>query len=550
MLRAARFAFAALCAGLVLGAQTEVPTPAPQQPPTAPRVQDAPLDPITQQALERLATSLDELRRRQQDALARQDLAAASAAATELETLQWQFANLATRLDVREFEHPSEQSFQLENEVVDLVRPLLTAIRSATEGPRQIAELRRDIDLLQERQRTAEAALRQAERTRNALPDGSPARGEAERELRERWQPLLQKLRREILVLEARLAARAEAQPSLWSSVWQGAGRFLENSGLSLLLAVLVFALVFGALRWVRRRVLLPVVHGQTFAHRLVDLLAQTMIVLIAVAAMIVVPYARNDWLLLAIGIVFLLGTGWLLVRTAPQLFEQCRLLLNVGAVREGERLVVDGIPYRVAALRLYAWLENPDLQGGRLRLPVRELVSRYSRPNGDGEPWFPCRRGDVVQLADGVVGPVVTQTPQVVVVADYGAERTYPTAEFLRQKPRNLSAGFALVGELRLDYALQARGTETLADCLAEELRTSLALRLPEGSLVGVVVRLARAGESALVFEAVVEFSGSVARRYFELRAAVQEQLVATAAQHRLPIPFPQLTVHGANLP
>jgi hypothetical protein len=549
MLRAALFALAALGAGLRPAAQSEVPQPGPQNPPAVQRSQDAPLDPITQQALERLAASLEELRLRQQEALARQDLAAASAAATEREALQWQFANLATRLDVREFEQPSAQSFHLEDEVVDLVRPLLTAIRSATEGPRQIAELRRDIDLLLERQRTAEAALRQAERTRDALPAGSAARGEAERELRERWQPLLQKLRRDILVLQSRLSARAEAQPSLWTSVWQGAGRFLENSGLSLLLAVLVFSLTFGALRWVRRRVLVPLVHGQTFAHRLVDLLAQTLIVLVALAAMIVVPYARNDWLLLAIGIVFLLGTGWLLVRTAPQLFEQCRLLLNVGAVREGERLVVDGIPYRVAALRLYAWLENPDLQGGRLRLPVRELVSRYSRPNGDGEPWFPCRRGDVVQLADGVVGPVVTQTPQVVVVADYDAARTYTTAEFLRQKPRNLSAGFSLLGGLRLDYALLARGTDALANQLAEELRAGLAARLPEGGVAGVVVRMAQASESALEFEAVVHFDGAVAPRFFEVRAAIQEQLVAAAARHRLPIPFPQLTVHGADL-
>lgn len=561
MLRVALTVFSAALAVVAAAAQSSAPVASDSSPKPAATlqspVQEAPQDPsrtqspptaldaTTVQALDRIAAALVQRRERLATALSRQDLDAAATAELEIRELEWQFANLSTRLDVKEFEQPSDGAFDLQGEVVDLMRPLLQAVKGATEGPRQVAELQRAIQQKLERQRAAEAALRQTERTRDALPAGSPARAEAERELRERWTPAVQDLQREVVVLQARLQARGENQPSLLESVWTGAGRFLRSSGLNLLLTAVTFFCTFALLRWLRRRLLLRFTRGTTFAHRLADLLVQTLIVLVAIAAMMVVPYARNDWLLLAIGIVFMVGIGWLAVRTAPQLFEQFRLLLNVGAVREGERLILDGLPYQVTALRLYAWLDNPDLQGGRVRLPVRSLVGRHSRPSGEHEPWFPSRQGDFVQLADGVFGAVLVQTPQSVVIADLDAQRTYPTLDYLALRPRNLSQGFSLLGEFALEHSLAERA-DAVTQTLVGGLRTRLRDALPANALLEVAVRLRAVGKHALEFEVQTRFAGEVARDFLAVRGAVQAALLATAADEGWRIPLPQLTVHG----
>ncbi|MCA8964418.1 MAG: hypothetical protein H6838_16055 [Planctomycetes bacterium] len=513
----------------------------PQQAPP----QGKPLDATTKLALERLATAIREKREQRTAAEARSDQTAMQRLEVELRDLRWQFANLATRLDVQEFELPSAKSFDLQAEVIDFLQPVVEELRDATAGPRQISDLKREIAALQARQTTAEAALRQTERTRDELPAGSDARAEAEREIAVRWAPKINDLRRQLLVLTSRLGALVDGQPTLLQRIWSGVGSFLQKSGLSLILAILVFLVTFTALRWVRRRILRRTTRGRTFANRLFDVVSQVLIVLIAITATIIVPYARDDFLLLAIAILFLLGVGWLTVKTAPQMFEQFRLLLNVGAVREGERIVIDGLPYRVASLRFYARLENPDLQGGSLRLPVRDLVGKHSRPTAPHEPWFPSCVGDVVQLADGVFGPVLVQTPQTVVVQDYGAERSYPTPDYLAQRPRNLSRGFAVETAFRLDYALVQQATTTVPEVLAAGLERGLRERLPDAQLVAVQVLFRAAGDSSLDYQAVATFTGEAAPRFLELRAAVPEVLLATATAQGWKIPFPQLTVH-----
>ena len=53
----------------------------------------------------------------------------------------------------------------------------------------------------------------------------------------------------------------------------------------------------------------------------------------------------RNDWLLLGLGVLFLMALGWILIKTLPGMVEQIMMLLNLGSVREGERVIFNGIP-------------------------------------------------------------------------------------------------------------------------------------------------------------------------------------------------------------
>lgn len=506
------------------------------------------LDPTTLAALERLSGLIDEATRGRDRVHATGDAAGTAAADQRLRELRWQFAGLASRLDVQDFEAPQKREFQLQKEVEELIRPLLDAIKDATEEPRQIAELKARIDLLQQRQRTAEDALRAVEQTRLGVPAGSPALAELDRELRERWRPTIESLRGEVVVLQARLQARDEGQTSLVDGLSRALKNFVQSSGTSLVLAGMTFAGVFFGLRFVLERLLRRRSPERGLSMRLFEVGLQALSILAAIGATILVPWLRNDWLLLAVCIVFLIGAGWVVIRTLPQFFEQIRLVLNVGGVREGERILVEGIPYRVAALRLYSTLDNPDLQGGTLRVPIQHLIGKRSRRSAPGEPWFPCRKDDVVALSDGTVGAVLAQTPEVVVVENYGTPRSYPTAEFLKLSPRNLSGGFVVSSTIGIDYRHQKDAATVVPDRLRDALHQGLAACTAPGELIDVRVELQAAGSSSIDFLALARCSGTAAARFLELQRRLQAILVAACTQHGFVIPFPQLTVHDTR--
>ncbi|MBL8752748.1 MAG: hypothetical protein JNK15_05560 [Planctomycetes bacterium] len=510
----------------------------PKAPPT--------LDAATTQALERLATLLAEKAEARAAAHARGDTATAAAIDVERKALEWQFAGLASRLDVQEFEAPAARRFDLQQEIEQLVRPLLQNLKEATAGPRRISELRERIELLQARQRIAEAAQRAAERTRDLLPAGGPARLRTELELAQRWRPAITTMRDEITVLTANLEQLQDAQKSVLQAATEWADVFVRTSGTSLLLCILVFAAVFFGLRHLADR-LVGQGRDRGFVRRLVHVLARILVALVAVAATLVVPYTRNDWFLLAVGIVFLLGAGWVVMRMLPQLFEQIRLMLNVGGVREGERLIVDGLPFQIAALRFYTRLENPDLVGGVLRVPLQFLVGKRSRRSAPDEPWFPCRVGDVVLLADGSLGPVRTQTPEVVVVEHLGAPRSYPTVKFLELSPRNLSRGFVVDASFVVARELLPAVTTTVCERLEPALRAAIAQVVDPSLVRGLQVQFAAVTKDGLELVALCDCDGALAAHWFTLRRTMARAFVDACRAHGWSLP-PPVSIATAN--
>lgn len=511
--------------------------PAPQAPPPAVTQTPEPsrrLDPTTAEALDRLATLLAQ--RRADRAAGNLDAAALAAVDADLQKLERQFASLAAQIEIEEFDKPSASAFDLQNELEQVLRPLLQLLKDATTGPRLVSDLKRRIESLEQQRARAEAALRAVERTRDQLPDGA-ARTEAERERSRRWQPVVQRLRDELLVLRANLTRLQADETSLLGSVAEQVRRFVQDSGTSLVLAATVFAVLFFGLRSLLDR-LLQRRSQRGFSLRLLEVLCRVLLVVVAIAGALVVPFVRDDWLLLAVAIVFLLGAGWVLMRTLPQLFEQMRLLLNIGGVREGERLLVDGLPFRVEALRFYARLVNPELQGGLLRMPLQQLIGKRSRAAAPDEPWFPTRPGDVVLLADGTFGPVRTQTPEVVVVEHWGAERTLATAEFLRLSPRNLSRGFLAHTVLVLGRIEPVPDLAMLANALHDVLHAALVELVPADHLHELAVSFRQPTALGFEFFVTVRCDGRSALAYFGMQRAMQQAFVGFCQARGLRLP------------
>ena len=525
----------------LLSALLTVPTLRAQDPPTPAPAAGA-LDPTTAQALDRLAVVLAEKR------LARDRAAAAAGTAdpaldAEIRQLSWQFAALAARFDVQGFEAPPQGKFDLQQELEQLIRPLLRMLKDATAEPRQVADLKARLEQVQQRHAQAARAARGVERTRDALPPESPARAEAERELQQRWAPIIGTLRDEMLVLQANLGQLQEGKRSLLETATGSVKNFLNSSGTSLVLSVLVFLSVFFGLRFVVDLLLRRRRRDRGFSLRLLEVVLRLLIVAAAIAATLVVPYARDDFLLLAIGIVFLLGAGWVLVRMAPQFVEQVRLLLNVGGVREGERILVDGLPFQVTALRFYTRLENPDLQGGALRVPVQFLIGRRSRQSAPDEPWFPTRVGDVVLLQDGTFGPVRVQTPETVVVEHLGAPRSLPTSLFLQQAPRNLSRGFVLDVTLPLGREpMRELDPEALAEIEQELLAAARVGRSPD-VVRALSLQFQQITPNGCELLLLANCSGTLAAEYFLLRRLLQQTFVQACARRGWALPAPAVT-------
>ena len=152
-----------------------------------------------------------------------------------------------------------------------------------------------------------------------------------------------------------------------------------------------------------------------TIWWRVIELAFALFSVTAAALCALLVLYASGDWLLLTFAILLLAGVGFFGRHTVPRFYEQARLVLNLGSVREGERLNLLGSPWHVKRLHVFFDLINPSLTGGRLRLPLRDVLTLVSRRFEKAERWFPCEEGDWILLDDQFFGRVTLQTPDVV---------------------------------------------------------------------------------------------------------------------------------------
>jgi hypothetical protein len=102
---------------------------------------------------------------------------------------------------------------------------------------------------------------------------------------------------------------------------------------------------------------------------------------------------------LLGLVVLFVLVLGFAAKNAVPDYMDEIRLMLNLGLVRENERLVFNGVLWLVENLTFFTILRNPALRGGMIRMPITQLLGMLSRPATEDEPCFPSEEGDWVLL-------------------------------------------------------------------------------------------------------------------------------------------------------
>lgn len=304
-----------------------------------------------------------------------------------------------------------EEKFDWRTELQSVFEPIVVELRRLTERPRKIERLRSEQLFFQQR---VAAAVRSLADYKSKAP--SPELQDAFAGLESRWRKRRDELQNRLALVNLELQellspdkpAEQRADEALQTLV---SGRFLN-----LLLALSAAASVYGLL-WLGNRLYTQYVvrdeRRRPFMARVIHLVYIVTAALLALFPAMSVLYVRGDWILLGLLLIMVVATAVTLQRSLPAYLKEAKLLLNLGPVREGERVLYRGLPWKVQSLNMHSVLINPLLRGGRLRLPLSELNNLVSRPQDPEEAWFPTHENDIILLADGTYGRVMQQTPE-----------------------------------------------------------------------------------------------------------------------------------------
>ncbi|MFD1159348.1 coiled-coil domain-containing protein [Roseovarius aestuarii] len=467
----------------------------------------------------------------------------------EIDLVRDQISIVVTGVSEQEYLNLESTEFDLRRELEALVEPFVSGLKGATENARQIERTRRALAATGRRLADAELAV---ENTEAAIPQASndTVLTLLTQQL-ELWKERVEINRSQYDALTQQLTDLSSERASARRNVDSALSGFFRDRGLSILLGLSAFTGFLVAcrlIRWLALRIYGFTGRPTSFAARLSNLIFTGFTVLGSFVAMIIVFNLRNDWLLLGLAGLLTFALLWLAIRMLPNLLEQITVLLNLGAVQEDERVLFNGVPFRVSKLSFYTDLVNPALDGGEFTLPVRELVGLHSRPAAENESWFPSEKGDWVRLTDGHAGQVVAQTPEMVVLKLLGgAQVTYQTSDYLDQTPENLSHGFRVEVEFGISYRHQAKAATEIPRLMRDGVEARIKAFLRDESLRAVEVELLRAGTSSIDYEVEVDVGGAAAPRFEEIERELARILVELATENDWEIPFQQVVVHRA---
>lgn len=469
----------------------------------------------------------------------------------QLKNVRENFVKVATGLDLAVFDETAQRHFVWKEEIETLVRPLLQELKEMTKRPRQIERLKTKVAYFEGRLPRAEEAVKNI----NALIEASksPVLKWELGLLKTDFEKRLTNIDNQLDVARFELKELTKEKRSFYESTKKVMAVFFKSRGKNILIAILTFFGVFFFFRFVDR--IFKKIHPafkskeRPFYIRLIEIILFIFTVITATTASLFSLYISGDWFLLSIAIIFLLGAIWTAREGFTRYYEQVKLILNLGSVRENERVTYNGVAWQVERLALFAKLRNPALSPSRIRLPIGELEEVISRPVGKNEPWFPCMIDDWVILSDGVRGKVISQSPDMVeLIQRGGAYVTYRTSDFLGLNPKNLSRNFRIKSVFGIDYAHQADCTSTILKQAKEFIVAKLEEDGYTKHVLNLNVEFESAAASSLNLVIIADFHRDIAELYGRLNRALQRYSVDACTHFGWNIPFDQLVVHKAE--
>ena len=468
---------------------------------------------------------------------------------SDLRTITRNFENIAAGVDVSKLTPEQKQEFNFKEEFTALLKPALDEVKEMTAHVRQKSDLKERIAYYEKRLPIIQQALDNVNKLIKKSSDKSVK--ETLEQTASKWQRELAFMHSEKQAAQLQLEKLVATEVSLSEASQHYLKSFFQKRGLYLTMALMV---VLGVLLMAKlsHRAMLRYIPGfrklhRSFRIRLMELIHLMLTVLLVILGPMIVFYSVEDWVLFSLSILLLLAIAWTLRQTIPVYLRQIQLFLNIGAVREGERVLLDGLPWQVKQINVYCTLINPTADLTQ-RVPINDLVDLKSRPARSEEPWFPCRKDDWVILNDGVRGKVIGISPEMVQLVERGgAQLTYQTGDFLAKSPRNLATNFRIKETIGISYKLQHESTSTIPETLHGYILQRAEQEGYGEQLLNLRVEFAQANNSSLDLVVIADFKGELGDLYNRLRRAIQRWSVDACSQYAWEIPFPQLTLHGS---
>jgi len=300
-----------------------------------------------------------------------------------LEALGSDFEGIATGIDLENFTTRPRKKFDWKAEIQDVLGPIIEELKRVTARPREIEKLRSEVTYYEKRLPMVRSAIKNVKLLKGYAIT-QPLKDQLSN-LEKKWIEKEQEIANQLAVAQYHLNEKLKEEKPVVESVQHVVRVFFKSRGKNLVLALLAFITVFLLLRLLHQLIYkISPIHrsrGRSFYIRLGDVIYHTLTFVGATSALLVVLYFSGDWVLLGLALIFLFGIAWTAKQGLPLFWEQAKLLLNLSTVRENERVVYNRLPWKVASLNLYTQLINPELTGGKIRLPLKELVGLHSRP-------------------------------------------------------------------------------------------------------------------------------------------------------------------------
>ena len=465
-----------------------------------------------------------------------------------LKNAQTAFESIVTGgLDLENFQEMPDQSFDWQSDLIEIIQPIFQSLKDLTEQPRAMERIRKTIEFYQQNLVEINDSIQKIQEWQSEQIVDLSARQQI-KAIEESWLLRKSEAQRNLELFQLQLSNLQIRQESIWSSVWTAFGAFLTGRGLNLMLAVLATMAVWFGMRSVLR-FMVPkegVDEFQTrsqysrvlfYTYRILMMMAST-------AVFLIVLYVTGDWLLLGLALLILAGIAIGLKKYLPQFLAEAKLLLNLGAVREGEMVTYEGVPWMVKSINIYSHLVNPVLEGGELRMPLREMSQLISQPIADNEPWFPSNLHDYILLPDGSFGQVVIQTPEFVQIKSREMIRTYLVSDYLNLAVKNLSMGsFACVGNFGLSLEHQEICLDMVPKAFEGAIKSNFERNEKQSSLEELRVEMSSIQSASIQYFLYVQMKSGAAEHYWKIQRMMQQACVAICNREGWEIENPDST-------
>ena len=439
------------------------------------------------------------------------------------------------------------KKFDWKDSVSTILQPIFVSLNSLTEKPRRISETEQELEYMKRRVTSLNHGIQVFEQIKDEYTEKSKSY-QTLIQVKEYWTHKLDEANRKELHLKEKFSALGREKP-IADRVNAGIAKAFTNKLTTIVWAILAAAFTYVSFNWIAN--LFNQLENKSnnqrtkLFHRLWFFSIRVLSSFLALLSVFIVLYLRSDWVLLGLSLITLFFLAIGLKDTIPSFLAEIRTMLNLGSVKEGERIIFQGIPWKINRLGMYTHLHNPALDA-HFHIALSKITDLNSRPYHSDEPFFPTQKNDWVKLSDGTYGQVLSQSPENIVLSSWKSIITIPTSKFLSLSPRNLSSKAISVSIIfGLDYRYQAIATTQIKQQLAKFIQNA---PKPDGlgkHIDSIKVDFKQSNASSLDFLVLCVVDGEAAGSIYPIERWLASSCIDAANYYDWIIPFQQITMH-----